>query len=81
MSPGAIHKEGAMRRYTGNVTVELEDVNTGTVETVSETNMVTDAVNDLLGMNPMGLFYKCSGQYDSMMEWNSEMLPICPIKF
>ena len=45
-----------MRRYRGNVTLELEDVNTGTVETVSETNMVTNAVNDLLGMNPMGLF-------------------------
>ena len=47
-----ILKEGAMRRYTGNVTVELEDVNTGTVETVSETNLVTNVVNDLLGMNP-----------------------------
>ena len=45
-----------MRRYTGNVTIELEDQNTGTVETVSETNMVTNAVNDLLGCNPMGLF-------------------------
>ncbi len=67
-----------MRRYRGNVTLELEDVNTGTVETVSETNMVTNAVNDLLGMNPMGFFYKCSGAYDTMMEWNSEMLPICP---
>ena len=67
-----------MRRYTGNVTVELEDVNTGVVETVQETNMVTNAVNDLLGMNPMGLFYKTSGQYDDMMVWNDEMLPICP---
>ena len=56
-----------MRRYTGSLTVELEDVNTGTVETVSETNMVTNLVNDLLGMNPMGLFYKTSGQYDDMV--------------
>ena len=67
-----------MRRYTGNVTIELEDQNTGTVERVLETNMVTNAVNDLLGCNPMGLFYKCSGQYDDMVLWNSEMLPICP---
>ena len=67
-----------MRRYTGNVTVELEDVNTGVVETVQETNMVTNAVNDLLGTNPMGLFYKTSGQYDDMVVWNDEMLPICP---
>ncbi len=67
-----------MRRYTGNVTVELENVNTGVVETVQDTNMVTNAVNDLLGMNPMGLFYKTSGQYDDMVVWNDEMLPICP---
>ena len=67
-----------MRRYTGTLTVELEDVNTGVVETVSETNMVTNLVNDLLGMNPMGLFYKTSGQYDDMVVWNDEMLPICP---
>lgn len=67
-----------MRRYTGSLTVELEDVNTGVVETVSETNMVTNLVNDLLGMNPMGLFYKTSGQYDDMVVWNDEMLPICP---
>ena len=67
-----------MRRYSGNLTIELEDQNTGVVETVSETNMVTNAVNDLLGMNPMGLFYKTSGQYDDMVLWNSELLPICP---
>ena len=35
-----------MKRYTGNLVLELEDVNTGVVETVSETNMVTNAVND-----------------------------------
>ena len=67
-----------MRKYTGNVTVELADVNTGVVETVQEMNMVTNAVNDLLGTNPMGLFYKTSGQYDDMVVWNDEMLPICP---
>ena len=78
MLPGVIHKEVTMRRYTGNVTVELEDVNTGVVETVQDTNMVTNAVNDLLGTNPMGLFYKTSGQYDDMVVWNDEMLPICP---
>lgn len=67
-----------MRRYKGELTIELEDQNTGAVETVSETNMVTNAVNDLLGTNPMGLFYKCSEQYDDMVTWNSELLPICP---
>ena len=67
-----------MRRLSGAVTIELEDVNTGVVETVSETNMVTNAVNDLLGVNPMGTFYNAAGQYDDQMVWNDEMLPICP---
>ena len=47
-----------MKRYTGNLVIELEDQNTGNVETVSETNMVTNAVNDILGVNPMGVMYK-----------------------
>ena len=47
-----------MKRYTGNLVIELEDQNTGTIETVSETNMVTNAVNDILGVNPMGVMYK-----------------------
>lgn len=67
-----------MRRYKGELEVELADVNSGETELVSETNMVTNAVNDLLGMNPMGLFFKTSGEYDQMMNWNDEMLPICP---
>ena len=50
-------KEVAMKRYTGNLVIELEDQNTGTIETVSETNMVTNAVNDILGVNPMGVMY------------------------
>ena len=67
-----------MKRITGNLLIELEDVNTGTVETVSETNMVTNAINDILGTNPMGAFYKTGGRYDTQLEWNDEMLPICP---
>ena len=67
-----------MRKYRGQFTIELEDQNTGTVETVSETNMITNAVNDLLGSNPMGLFYHTAGRYDTEMNWNDEMLPICP---
>ncbi len=67
-----------MKRYTGNLVLELEDVNTGVVETVSETNMVTNAVNDILGVNPMGVMYKAGGQYDDSLTWNEELLPICP---
>ena len=46
-------KEAFMKRYTGNLVIELEDQNTGNVETVSETNKVTNAVNDILGVNPI----------------------------
>ena len=67
-----------MKRLTGSVTIELEDVNTGTVETISETNMVTNAVNDLLGVNPMGVMYKAGGEYDDSLLWNENLLPICP---
>ena len=67
-----------MKRYTGNLVIELEDQNTGNVETVSETNMVTNAVNDILGVNPMGVMYKAGGQYDDSLTWNDALLPICP---
>ena len=67
-----------MKRLTGNVIIELEDINTGTVETISETNMVTNVVNDLLGVNPMGVLYKTAGSYDEQLAWNDNLLPICP---
>ena len=53
-----------MRRYNGEFEVEISDVNSGETNRITETNMVTNAVNDLLGMNPMGLFFKTSGEYD-----------------
>ena len=71
-------KEAFMKRYTGNLVIELEDQNTGNVETVSETNMVTNAVNDILGVNPMGVMYKAGGEYDDSLTWNNALLPICP---
>jgi len=62
----------------GEMVIELTDENTGIVETVRETNMVTNAINHILGLNPMGVFYKTSGQYDDMLAWNDALLPICP---
>ena len=41
----------------GVMTIELTDETTGAVETVTEENMITNAVNDILGCNPMGIFY------------------------
>lgn len=40
-------------KLTGNMTIELTDVNTKEVTTVTEENMVTHAVNHILGLNPM----------------------------
>lgn len=42
----------------------------GRVETVKEENMVTNAVNNILGQNPMGVFHNVAGEYDDRVEWN-----------
>lgn len=71
-------KGGFTLKLKGNMVIELTDENTGEVETIEESNMVTNAVNNLLGINPMGIFYMMGGQYETGLIWNSEMLPICP---
>lgn len=58
--------------------IELTDESTGAVERMEKSNMVTNAVNDILGLNPMGIFYNVAGQYDTHLIWNNELLPICP---
>lgn len=63
----------------GNMVIEMIDDTTGeVVERVQEENMVTNAINHILGLNPMGIFYNVSGQYDTHLVWNDVMLPICP---
>lgn len=64
-------------RLTGNMTIELTDVNTGEVETAAEGNMVTNAVNHIFGLNPMGVFYEAGESIDGIA-WNECLLPICP---
>ena len=65
-------------KLKGEMVVELTDSTTGTVESITETNMVTQAVNDILGTNPMGIYFKASSEYDDMVLWNGNLLPICP---
>ena len=65
-------------KLKGEMVIELTDTNTGAVETVQETNMITEAVNNILGLNPMGIYLKASGEYDSSVLWNGTLLPICP---
>ena len=62
----------------GIMTIELTDEATGDVETVTEENMITEAVNNILGLNPMGIFYAATGEYDAAVLWNGSLLPICP---
>ena len=62
----------------GVMTIELTDENTGAVETVTEENMITESVNNILGLNPMGIFYAATGEYDEAVLWNGNLLPICP---
>lgn len=65
-------------KLKGTMVMELTDVNTSEVETITEENMVTNAVNNILGLNPMGVFYAATGEYDDAVLWNESLLPICP---
>lgn len=64
-------------RLTGTMRIELTDVNTGEVTAVTEENMVTDAVNHILGLNPMGVFYEIGESIDGV-KWQESLLPVCP---
>lgn len=59
-----------MMKLKGEMLLELTDSTTGDVETVKETNMVTQAVNDILGNNPMGFITR---RVMSTMTWFSGM--------
>lgn len=64
-------------RLKGTMVMELTDVNTKAVETITEENMITNTVNDILGTNPMGVFYT-EVEYSTGMVWQGNLLPICP---
>ena len=40
--------------------------------------MITEAGINILGLNPMGIYLKASGEYDNSVLWNGTLLPICP---
>ena len=66
-------------KLKGNMVIEMIDDSTGeVVERVQEENMVTNVVNHILGLNPMGIFYSVAGEYDTHLLWNDNLLPICP---
>ena len=63
-------------KLKGNMVIEMIDDATGEVlERVQEENMVTNAVNHILGLNPMGIFYSVAGEYDTNLLWNINLIP------
>ena len=67
-----------MRKLKGTMVIEMTDVNTQEVETITEENMITNVVNNIFGINPMAVHYISAGQYDNTLVWNTDLLPICP---
>ena len=41
--------------------------------------MVTNAVDDILGVNPMGVMYKAGGEYDDSLTWRLSQV-LCKLK-
>ena len=60
-------------RLKGTMVMELMDAQTGEVEAVTEENMITNAVNNILGSNPMGVFYS-EEELADVLAWNGTML-------
>ena len=56
----------------GTATIELTDVRTGRKEIVKHDNLVTNAVSDLLQLNPDGYLYHAGYNFAA------NLLPICP---
>lgn len=65
-------------KLKGDIVIELTDSNTGEVETVHETNMITNAVNNIFSINPSGIWFNAFDEYADKLLWNSNLLPICP---
>ncbi len=66
---------GCVMKLKGEMVMELTDTNTGEVETIQETNMITDSVNNILGLNPMGIYSESKREYDESVLWNGTLLP------
>ena len=66
------------KRLKGTMTLVLTDAASGeVVESLTEENMITNAANEILGTNPMGIFYNTFTEYPGFI-WNDNLLPICP---
>lgn len=59
----------------GHTVIELTDVVTGEVETLSDDNMVTNAISEVLSTNIEAMLYTMNS-YTS--DWKTNMFPLCP---
>lgn len=73
-----------MKKLKGKMKIELRDARTGALEQEAvEENMATNLLNDLFGINPMGVFYNFAAEYPKFA-WGVEnpskfkMTPVCP---
>lgn len=66
------------KKLKGTMTIQLADASSGeVVQTITEENMITNAPNDILGLNPAGAFYNAASTYADFI-WQDNLLPICP---
>lgn len=66
-----------MMKLKGIMTIKLTNQTTHEEEVHVDENMVTNVVNDVLGSNPMGIFYKAEANNTSeMINWKDTLLPI-----
>ena len=62
----------------GVMTIELTNENTGAVETVTEENMITESVNNILAFNPMGIFTRQPGSMTMRFYGMGTFFPSAP---
>lgn len=66
-----------MKRLKGTMVIEMLDSNSNVIETITEENMITNAVNDIMGENPFAVFYHTTSN-SVEIDWHDKFLPICP---
>ena len=66
-----------MKRLNGKMIIEFMDSDSNVIETITEENIITNAVNDIMGINPLAVFYS-AGTGQVQVDWHNQFLPICP---
>lgn len=61
----------------GNMTIELTNTVSGEIETIREENMVTDAIENIIGCNLLGMYFDAGGSSKNITV-NKSFLPVCP---